>query len=281
MITFATFHADLSAATMELIRGHEERTGTNSFDWSGAECPDTLRALIQTMFASVSRMHSDHRKVILTDQGTSFESLEGVDIFRSPCSSQPALGRSTAWVDFLRQAPADSHIVFLDYDMLIQRSLEPVFESVFDVGLTFRIHHRWPINAGIQFVHASRLERALGFYEKALATLSGKFVDWTVWCGDQWALQELVHADFSGRSAFHHTEGGFDLLLLPGEEYNYSAEAEWHFQPGAYDAKKVLHFKGSQKPAMFDCWNRLLALDSDSRPSLSHGPSIQGAGREC
>lgn len=211
--------------------------------------------MIGMMFDSASHTHADCRKVVVTDEQTSFQSREGVEVFRTGFDSQlPSLARSKAWVEFLRQTAPDSHIVFLDYDVIIQQNLEHVFDQCFDVGLTYREHFRWPINAGIQFLHAARLSRALELYKKVVTVSAESYQDWVVWAADQHALRDLVCADFAGEGPCLHRKNGFEFLLLPCCDYNYSADRNWDLANASYHQKKVLHFKGHHKPAMFAYW---------------------------
>lgn len=262
MITFVTFHSDLSAETMERIHRHEEKTGTSSFTWDGADRPDAPRALLDMMFASASRTHPDCRKVLLTDERTPFTVGSDIELKRLDLGDPlPSLSRSIAWVEFLRQAPQDSHVVFIDYDMLVEESLDSVFETVFDVGLTYRPHHRWPINAGIQFLHASRLQQSLKFYEKALAVFEKNYGEWVVWCGDQWAFRHLVNADFEQEGVFLHRENEAEILLLPCDKYNFTPAEEWNVAEESYAGKSILHFKGGAKVAMLEYWTKHLAAE--------------------
>ncbi len=261
-MTFATFHSDLSAGTLAKVRRHEAENGTASFDWGGADCGRTARAMIEMMFATVSLTHPGCRKIIVTDERASFEAAEGVEVFRCALGDDPvpSLSRSIAWVEFLRQAAPDSHVIFLDYDMLVLQSLEPVFVQLFDVGLTYRgDHERWPINAGIQFIHAARLKQARYLYEKALAIFQERYLDWGVWCGDQWAFREMIQAEYRQKGPFLHREGGREVLLLPCDPYNYSPVEAWEQGDDPLADKKVLHFKGPFKAAMYDYWMQHLA----------------------
>lgn len=81
--------------------------------------------------------------------------------------------------------PSESHLLFVDADVLVGRELDSAFEQgLFDLGLTRRLHDRAPINNGSMYVDQRGRAAALGFFERALARCG------THWGADQEAISE-------------------------------------------------------------------------------------------
>jgi hypothetical protein len=246
MITFAAFYVDVTAETMDNI--HKRTAGITVID---------PHRFTETMFASAAHFHPGCRKVLLTDAHTALPFAGDIEVIRLDLDPrQPMLARSTAWLTFLQQA--DAHVVFLDSDILINANLDHVFAPDFDIALTYRAQAKWPINAGINFAHGQRLERARAFHQMWLDQFQARYPHEAVWGGDQDVLEELVStADFSRSDTFRHQQHGFELLLLPCALYNFATEDQ-HGMTGHYPDKKVLHFKGRRKPHMFPYWQQYI-----------------------
>ncbi len=202
----------------------------------------------------------------MTDSATPFPADAGYEVFRVDGLDPARLmfSRSHAWTRFLERA--DSHVVYLDGDMLIQEDLEPLFMQEFDAGLTYRDNAQWPINAGIQFFHRRRLDRGVAFLRDCLRLFETRYQASAAWGGDQDALRDMtVGADFT-RSDTHlwRSADGYDVLLLPCARYNFSSREVK--MPGPYLGIPVLHFKGKRKDDMLPYWRQHLAQKSGDSP---------------
>ena len=197
MITFAAFYVDVTAETMDNI--HKRTAGITIID---------PHRFTETMFASAAHFHPGCRKVLLTDTHTALPFAEEIEVIRLELNPrQPMLARSTAWLTFLQQA--DSHVIFLDSDILINTNLDHVFVQDFDVALTYRAQATWPINAGINFANGRRLEQAQAFHQMWLDQFRTRYSHEAVWGGDQDVLEDLVNtADFNRNDTFHHQQHG-------------------------------------------------------------------------
>ena len=246
MLTFAAFYVEVNQQTMAGVHQHTPSVTVT----------DPHR-FTETMFASATLFHPNCRRVILTDQRTPFPADLDCDLVRLDIDpNQPMLARSTAWVDFIQQA--DSHLVFLDSDMLINANLAHIFAHSFDVALTYRNERKWPINAGINFVHGDRLDRGHRFHTLWLDHFRQAHTKAAVWGGDQDAVRDLLHtADFTRTDVHPHPQHGFDILMLPCADYNFSTP-NGQEMPDHYPDPKVLHFKGPRKPNMLPYWERYL-----------------------
>jgi len=250
MITFAAFYIELSNETMA---GIHQRVASITVD-------DPF-LYMRTMFASARWFHSDCRKVVLTDRNTDLPAALDAQVIRLDLdASQPMLARALAWRTFVQRA--SSHVVFLDSDILINGNLDPIFQQTFDVGLTYRLQDKWPINAGINFAHADSLPGAAGFHELWLEHFSSAYAKDGVWGGDQDALRDLVNeADFTRTDSFMHHQGGYDIMMLPCAHYNFSTEDETGMT-GRYPTSSVLHFKGRRKANMRPYWDGTVEQNS-------------------
>ena len=244
-ITFVTFYMDVSARTMDAIH---QTTSTITVT--------EPHQYIQTMFASARRFHPDCRCLILSDEATPFPPLRDIQLIRHGLDTgQPMLARSIAWLEYLRQA--DSHVIFLDSDILINGDLAHVFARDFAVALTYRDgDSKWPINAGINFAHGRRLGQAAAFHQLWLDEFRAAHGDRSVWGGDQDTLRELFSAvDFAREDCFSWRLSALDILFLPCQRYNFSTSYT-HEMDGHYPESLALHFKGKRKPQMFPYWHK-------------------------
>lgn len=255
MIVFAAFYIDIPSGVRDRIR---KRVPIEPI-----KRPHQLTAM---MLESARLFHPGCRTVVLSDRHTKFNPRASpflkpfhpdTEIIRFELDqTRPMLARSTAWLEFLRQA--DTHVVFVDSDILFNANLDDVFEWNFDVALTYRDQEHWPINSGIGFVHRDNLARGIAFHEKWLELVQGTYADTADWGADQDAAQELLsEADFTRADAYLHRQNGFGVLLLPCADYNFSS-ASGTPMTGVYPDKKVLHFKGHRKPSMSAHWKRHL-----------------------
>ena len=253
MITFAAFHMDI---------GKDNLAGIHQIV-STITVKEEPRLYLETALASCRARHPGCRRVVLTDSSTPFPADAGYEVFRVDGLDPARLmfSRSHAWTRFLERA--DSHVVYLDGDMLIQEDLEPLFEREFDAGLTYRDGvPNWPINAGIQFFHRRRLDRGVAFLRDCLRLFETRYQASAAWGGDQDALRDMIVGADVSRTDTHlwRSTEGYDLLLLPCARYNFSTQAEK--MPGPYPGIPVLHFKGKRKDDMLPYWRQHLAQKS-------------------
>ncbi len=244
-ITFVTFYMDVSERTMASIH---ETTSTITVT--------EPHRYIQTMFASARRFHPECRCLILSDERTPFPPCEEIVIIRHSLDrTQPMLARSKSWLDYLQIA--ESHVIFLDSDILINGDLAHVFDEDFAVALTYRAGDaKWPINAGINFAHGMHLQAAARFHRVWLSEFRAAYGDRSVWGGDQDTLRELFKAvDFARGDSFAWRLGELDIRFLPCARYNFSTSYA-HEMDGHYPEAKALHFKGRRKPWMFPYWHK-------------------------
>ena len=245
-ITFVTFYMDVSQRTMDSIHATTSTiTVTEPHEY------------ISAMFASARHFHSDCRCLVLSDERTPFPPSDDISLIRYPLDpSRPMLSRSMAWLEYL--GIADSHVIFLDSDILINGDLAHVFTESFAVALTYRAgDSKWPINAGLNFAHGRHLKQAARFHQIWLDEFQARYGDRSVWGGDQDTLRELFSdVDFGRDDSFSwRLDRELDLRFLPCARYNFSTSYA-HEMDGHYPQALALHFKGKRKPWMFPYWQK-------------------------
>lgn len=132
--------------------------------------------------------------------------------------------------------PVDSHLLFVDVDVLIGRNLEEAFDGSFDLGLTRRISHKAPINNGAMYVHQDGIEHAQRFFRCAYAL-----------CGNHWgADQEAISQAAAPVPEVEVVEDrdGMRLAFLSMKMYNCVPKNKGLRHT---DNPYVIHFKGGTK----------------------------------
>lgn len=227
--------------------------------------PVNVDSEISFCFQSIKRCHPRSKLILLTDLNTPVEIMEGVEVIRYDVDpEQPAYMRLIAQQQFLKTATASEPIVFCDYDLLFQESIEPLFKENFDLALIYRKSfegglHPAPINGGFIGIHPEGFTKAINFLETVHSCYLENYSEYKEWGGFQSSLNKLlvpkkVHNAFPNHLIYE----GAEIALLPSSEYNYAIEAqgEWvDFKPD----KKILHFKGPRKEVMANYWNDYLA----------------------
>ncbi len=189
-------------------------------------------AIPSFMVASVKAAMPGAEVVQMTDQATS--AVPGVDsVIRQDWDGKKLMIYRLAHLAALERTAC----VLVDTDVVVQRSLAPVFERAFDVALTVRhepvrtldktkdLAPEMPYNTGVMFSREPRFWKAA--LERCRA-LPEKQHDW--W-GDQVSVKQVADT------------GQFNVLELPCEVYNYSPSTESE----DVGERHVVHYKGARK----------------------------------
>lgn len=183
-----------------------------------------------------SALHFGHRHCVVTDGhlGAEFNQLRVV----LPEDVMPAM---IVGVMERLKAGAAHHLLFVDADCLIARSLDEAIDAkLFDVGLTHRANNVAPINNGAMYVHQNGIRRAVIFFREALKH-----------CGTHWgADQEAISI------AAAPVEGDDDCVVLRhGCSIGFLSMFQYACVPKRPNFPHkhrpfVVHFKGETKPWM-------------------------------
>lgn len=263
MITFATFYIDSAKSAQETIAKENILL----------ENRNQYFQMIDMLFRSAAIYHPDCKKVILTDKNTDLGQLAS-DVIVHRVEMNPdavMLGRLIAQLDYTQNEDARSDIVFLDSDMLINSSLEPLFEEDFQVALTYRIHDEMPINGGVIFVSKAQKPQATEFLTDVLKIYREKYAAHSAWWGDQYALHDAVGADLRAQVSDSEplqclNANGLKTLLVPCSIYNFSPEIEFGEISSRLAQPAIIHFKGYRKKLIPYYWNAYLAPHERSGP---------------
>ena len=191
---------------------------------------DVSQAVAKVMVASCKAAMPNVEVIQLTDVDT--EPLEGVDgVIRRH--------RGDSWPEFfLRHMITMPYpeVLKLDYDVIVQRSVEEVFQLPFDLALTRRIINdttcgpmirvKNPHNHGVMFMRHG----AKPFFEYAYREFLG-IQDDNGWMDVSYILEEAA------------AQGTCRWIQLPGERYNYTPK---HRDEDVSNCA-IVHYKGNRK----------------------------------
>jgi len=242
--------------------------------------------MLDLTFRSAILFHPECRIVLLTSlqhqPEFSPEIADKVEIFRCEVNdTQPMTGRMWAELNYLREHDFTSHVVVLDGDMLINANLEDVFETDFDIALTYnegktKTDKKMPINGGLKLVHSHKREGAIRFVQRVYELCNSEHLaEYRTWWGDQYALIEAVGADdFWHRASDRIRVNDVNVQLLPCDVFNFSPQKKARGICKEWKDKKIIHFRGARKRYMSIYWN--LYLDPHERDTFMRQIKRQG-----
>lgn len=212
------------------------------------------------LFATIRHYHPGCRTVLLTDEMTQFGELPHwleVVRFRLDAAKLTMSCTKAHW-EFIKQTKGESHIVFLDTDILIQGNLDHLFIKDFDVGLTYR-YHFMPYNGGVIFVNGRGYKGACVFFEQAYALIRDVYVEYQARAGSQLAFKVAVGlpTSLTNEQVIVINQWGVKVLLVPASTYNYT-KLPPEVMDEYYPDKLILHFKGDRKGLLFDYFDNYL-----------------------
>lgn len=224
--------AEPSAETWARVLGRKPpvsdvRHPINFFTYRCLKTADQFKPIVDHWRAMVAKFHPDCMRAVASGHD--------VDMFE----------RAEAMCAFVHSDSFNAPTVFMDSDAFPNADLLPVFDSVRDIGLTYRdTPGLMPINEGVIFAQPTDAARA--FFRAYLGTfeaLRGLLVetDWR-WWGGQLALNALGYISDPASSVIHSA-----VNLLPCDTYNFSPDTEADLDPAVLDTKSVIHLKGGRK----------------------------------
>lgn len=258
-LTFVTYHTDLSEKAIAKL--YEKYPLFKEQHWE--KYFPLSKQCIELMFKSVKLIHKNCRCILISDVNTTFENMKDVEVIRFDVDpDKPAYMRMIAQIKFLKNH-STTHVVFLDYDMLVQQELSHLFESNFDIGLTYRMMYQGkfcpcPINGGLIFIHKEHIEQATRFLETVKIAYQKSYSKNEDWGGFQGAINDVIgDSNIFSKKTDIITVNDTKILLLPVDEYNFTIQKKpelIEYMPN----KKILHFKGPRKDDMLIYWNEYL-----------------------
>jgi len=163
----------------------------------GLKKAEDHKVMIEQFFKSASVHHPDCKKVVLSDFDTDLSFLDkDVEVNRYKVDkSKIMFSRMTTQIAYLESHDFSINIILLDYDILINANLEPLFQKKFDIGLTYRkdlVFRKMPINGGIIFLKKNSKSKGIWFLEKVYSVYRSKYYSKKDWYGDQYSLIYVV-----------------------------------------------------------------------------------------
>ena len=143
MVTVVVYHVTFDSPVSSLLQpvlDANEQFHQSDIDLIGASC------------RSAKHFMPDCKYVFLTDLDTEIHREEELfdEIHRFPrIDDRIMIHRMRAYAEFLERRDHPQNFVFCDSDVIVNRDLSPLFETRFDVGVTFRLHPSMPFNTGV------------------------------------------------------------------------------------------------------------------------------------
>lgn len=171
-------------------------------------------------------------------------------------AAAPMLERVKAMAGYVESSAFDHDTAFLDTDAFPNRSLQPIFDEEFDVGVTYRTTKGFmPLNEGVVFCRHAGKEAVRRFFAAYLATYERLIEDPLVqeyygdierWRGGQLSLNAIALIGEELCSGIASSEG-IRIRMFDCNNYNYWVQPSNLRFPKAWDRKFILHLKGDSK----------------------------------
>jgi hypothetical protein len=251
-LCFSTFHADVGADGSE--QGPHPKANLANLRY--------VRN-IELLFRSVNVFHPHSRLSLMTSARTDLTALK-VRYLRLDSridAKALMLSRSLAQQHMVNNDDFSLPIVLIDSDILLNGSLESVFEQDFDVALTWRKSVNMPINGGLLILNNRRPDVVRKFFDDFVAIYREKYIDGAGWYGDQLSLRDVCGVTYGEMRDRKLIEiNGCKILFLPCDRFNFSPEDSFAAVMAPISNIAVLHFKGYRKRFMEAYWLAHLQL---------------------
>lgn len=201
---------------------------------------EQMHACARGLVRSVRQVMPLVKVVHFTDQTS--KAVKGVDAVRRKPAEPMALLRMR------HHAGVDGHWLFVDTDVLFQRTVRKVFDVAFDIALCHRdwshlkpaagFSDRMPYNTGVVFSKSPR------FWGEVYTRLRALDLDLQEWMGDQEVISEMVGGErprylvkFLRGSSFNYPP------LLPGVDLTQQEQKQ-------FTDAAIVHYKGPERKVM-------------------------------
>lgn len=259
-LTFAAFYTPLS---QEQLSASLKKVTDSKLKWS--QLPKVFadwEAYLQVFFLSTRRSHPNCRNVLITDFETRAELPEDVDVVRMQFDKEKLMyEKLRCQISFLREYPQNDSVIFLDNDMIVQGSLEHLFEKDFDIGFTYMLYHsgelyELPISNGVMIIPCEHRQKAIQFLEEVKNIYKNEYFTPNLlkWQGGEFAIRKRIGYQKIAQAQFDILSlDSYRILLLDPNIYNFSSPSFFEMKD-FFPEKKILHFKHLRKPEMLIYW---------------------------
>ena len=211
------------------------------------------------LFRSARIFHRNVICTLLTDDQTNMDKLATVFQRRNYAIDHQALmlSRSLAQFKYIDEFDFSHPLVLIDSDILVNGSIQSIFDEDFDVALTWRNNKLMPINGGMVILNNRRPDAVRNFFRRFISIYQASYSNSinSHWYGDQLALRDLIDQgpeDFSDHKII--VVNGCRILLLSCDIYNFSPNNKYQEICSDLSGKIILHFKGERKRLMSHFW---------------------------
>ncbi len=266
LFTFAVYHTNLSLGGLNTIAAiysssnlPEAKMWSERWRQFQKDYLPYASQYIDTFFKSVRLVHSDCKCVVLSDLTTPFTLPEEIEIHRLELDSdKPAYMRLLAQREFLKKEDSSRHIIFMDYDMLMQKPFDPIFDREFDMALTYEPSYK-RINGSFILIRKSHRQQGIRYYDIVEAIFKEGFTKFTPWGGIEGAMNYALEKKLATNKTGIIELDDIKIRILLCEKYNYSLSDDEYLElPDYLLSKMLLHFRGQRKYKMFDYWKMYL-----------------------
>ncbi|MCV6637264.1 tetratricopeptide repeat protein [Candidatus Albibeggiatoa sp. nov. NOAA] len=213
--------------------------------------------------AQVAHHFMPNCKVILyTDEYTDFDAsrMTYVDeVVRSPVRIEhPMYERMRVRHDYLISDKFDKDTVFIDTDIIFNQDISFIFNSDFDIAMTFRIFPLMSYNEGVIFAKhtdatiqfSQNLLNCFDLLEKQESIRNLYPQGIRAWRGGQLSIAKVIGVNTVDMLGLEYANLQLDdikLSLLPSSLYNFTPAQDIEYSPEELKQKAIIHFKGAIK----------------------------------
>jgi len=160
MITFVTYYAPIPKEAWKKVNRFSFRL-----------IPFDPVVAIETQYASIKKNHPEAKYVVITDKETKLDVNEEIKIIRTKIDPSPiAYSKLLAFYRFLKKAPGKMRYVFFDTDVLVQKTVDSLFEERVDITL-FRRENYLPILTSVFLVNEGSKEKGIEFLKGVISIM--------------------------------------------------------------------------------------------------------------
>ena len=257
---------ELSMAFTSAYLAHKDKGGRNNKLCFGIITDNSTTVTISDPPSARRSLQGEVGEAILND----LEYFRYEDIWHyvdkgRPQSGFNTLGRFKGYRNVLeaessKEKEVRRNIVFIDSDILFLKDLfsfytrrEPGGEP-FDVGLTYRMMPKFPINTGVMYFHAERTDKGAQFMKYIVETYAAKQYPPKM-LGDQMVMNDVLE-DLGRKVDMKKKINRQRVFNSAGIEIVLVHIDHWNFSPAQYcrvpRKAHVLHFKGELKRKMLE-----------------------------
>ena len=244
----------------------------------------TYWALFALMAASARKYTPDAEIHLLTHEEADIpDDIPATRIFRRAAGetvkesfAHLMRAETQTWRAYMASDLVRGPTLFMDIDILVQRSPFALFDGNFDLGLTYTTDmSRHAFNAGVMLVDPTRRDIVRGIFDRLDKLVEGYRAEHQEWYGDQMALEELVDAPdvTDWRGTLDRTAGDARLRLFPAHDWNASFALDDADKPifAPLPDAGLVHFKGERKGLMLRYATEILGIDAKEDATVAGG----------